>query len=115
MCNNPECECENCTCDPCECSEDNPCGCNQKGTMSRNEMKDWIVMMLAGGTIVLLFVITLGDFYNAIQTNRPPDKDVINLLSMAITGIVGIIAGFISGKNAADQAKQQAEAQGLQK
>ena len=54
-------------------------------------------------------------FYNAIQTNRPPDKDVINLLSMAITGIVGIIAGFISGKNAADQAKQQAEAQGLQK
>ena len=84
----------------------------KEGTMSRNEMKDWIVMMLAGGTIVLLFVITLGDFYNAVQTNRPPDKDVINLLSMAITGIVGIIAGFISGKNAADQAKQQAEAQG---
>ena len=28
---------------------------------------------------------------------------------MAITGIVGIIAGFISGKNAADQAKQAAE------
>ena len=27
-----------------------------------------------------------------------------------ITGIVGIIAGFISGKNAADQAKQQSEA-----
>jgi len=87
----------------------------KKGFMSRNEMKDWIVMMLAGGTIVLLFVITLGDFYNAVQTNRPPDKDVINLLSMAITGIVGIIAGFISGKNAADQAKQQAEAQGAGK
>ena len=68
-------------------------------------MKDWIVMSLAFGTILLLFVITIGDFYNAVQTNRPPDKDVINLLSMAITGIVGIIAGFISGKNAADQAK----------
>jgi hypothetical protein len=77
--------------------------------MSRNEMKDWIVMSLAFGTILLLFVITIGDFYNAVQTNRPPDKDVINLLSMAITGIVGIIAGFISGKNAADQAKQAAE------
>ena len=76
--------------------------------MTRNEMKDWIVMMLAGGTIVLLFVITLGDFYNAIQTNRPPDKDVINLLSMEINGIVGIIAGYISGKNAGDQAKQHA-------
>ena len=56
--------------------------------MSRNEMKDWIVMMLAIGLIILLFVITLGDFYNAIQTNRPPDKDFITLLSMAITGIV---------------------------
>ena len=77
--------------------------------MSRNEMKDWIVMSLAFGTILLLFVITIGDFYNAVQTNRPPDKDVINLLSMAITGIVGIIAGFISGKNAADQAKVAAD------
>ena len=74
--------------------------------MDSNDVSRWY--------IVLLFVITLGDFYNAIQTNRPPDKDVINLLSMAITGIVGIIAGFISGKNAADQAKQQAEAQGAE-
>ena len=77
--------------------------------MSRNEMKDWIVMALAFGTIVLLFVITLGDFWVAMQEHREPSKDVINLLSMAITGIVGIIAGFISGKNAADQAKQHQE------
>ena len=79
--------------------------------MSRSEIKDWIVMSLSLGTIVLLFVITIGDFMNAMEPNREPSKDVINLLSMAITGIVGIIAGFISGKNAADQAKQQSEAQ----
>ena len=77
--------------------------------MSRNEMKDWIVMSLAFGTILLLFIITLGDFWIAMQEHREPSKDVINLLSMAITGIVGIIAGFISGKNAADQAKQHQE------
>ncbi len=79
--------------------------------MSRSEIKDWIVMSLSVGTMVLLFVITIGVFMNAMETNREPSKDVINLLSMAITGIVGIIAGFISGKNAADQAKQQSEAQ----
>ena len=79
--------------------------------MSRNEIKDWIVMSLAFGTILLLFVITLGDFYVAMENSREVSKDVINLLSMSITGIVGIIAGFISGKNAADQAKQQSEAQ----
>ena len=79
--------------------------------MSRNEIIDWIVMSLAFGTILLLFVITLGDFYVAMENSREISKDVINLLSMSITGIVGIIAGFISGKNAADQAKQQSEAQ----
>lgn len=72
-------------------------------------------MSLSFGIIVLLFIITIGDFWIAMQDNRPPSKDVINLLSMAVTGIVGIIAGFISGKNAADQAKQQQEAQGAQK
>lgn len=77
--------------------------------MTRNEMKDYIVMILALGTIILLFVITLGDFWIAMAENREPSKDVINLLSMAITGIVGIVAGFISGKNAADQAKQHQE------
>ena len=75
--------------------------------MSRSEIKDWIVMSLSFGTILLLFVITLGDFYVAMENSREISKDVINLLSMSITGIVGIIAGFISGKNAADQAKQQ--------
>jgi len=79
--------------------------------MSRSEIKDWIVMSLSFGTILLLFVITLGDFYVAMENSREISKDVINLLSMSITGIVGIIAGFISGKNAADQAKQQSEAQ----
>ena len=51
--------------------------------MSRNEMKDWIVMSLAFGTILLLFIITLGDFWIAMQEHREPSKDVINLLSMA--------------------------------
>ena len=77
--------------------------------MTRNEIKDWIVMSLAFGTILLLFVITLGDFWVAMENQREVSKDVINLLSMSITGIVGIIAGYISGKNAGDQAKQHAE------
>ena len=80
--------------------------------MSSSEIKDWIVMSLSFGTILLLFVITLGDFYVAMENSREISKDVSNLLSMSITGIVGIIAGFISGKNAADQAKQAAEGQG---
>ena len=29
-CDNIDCHCENCTCDPCECTIDNPCGCEDK-------------------------------------------------------------------------------------
>lgn len=72
-------------------------------------MKDWIVLWLAVGLMILLFVITLGDFWLSMQSGRPANKDIINLLSMAITGIVGIVAGFISGKNAADEAKNKAK------
>jgi hypothetical protein len=27
-CDNPECFCKGCTCDPCMCREDQPCGCD---------------------------------------------------------------------------------------
>jgi hypothetical protein len=29
-CDNIDCHCENCICDPCECTIDNPCGCDEK-------------------------------------------------------------------------------------
>jgi hypothetical protein len=77
--------------------------------MSKQEMKDYIVLFLALGLMILLFIITLGDFWLSMETGRAANKDIINLLSMAITGIVGIVAGFISGKNAADEAKNKAK------
>ncbi len=46
----------------------------------------------------LLMVIVVGDFYVALQENRPVDESVINLLQMAVTGVIGIIAGYLSGK-----------------
>ena len=27
-CDNIDCHCEGCTCDPCECTVDNQCGCD---------------------------------------------------------------------------------------
>jgi hypothetical protein len=47
----------------------------------------------------LLLVITIGDFYVALEEKRPVDESVINLLSMAVTGIVGIVAGYVTGKS----------------
>ena len=62
-------------------------------------------MTLAGGLIVLLVVIVVGDFYVSLQEHRSIDESVVNLLQMAVTGVIGIIAGYLSGKDKNDETK----------
>ena len=62
-------------------------------------LKDLTVFIMGVGLIVLLVVITLGDFYVSLKEHNPIDESVVNLLSMAITGIVGIVAGYVTGKD----------------
>jgi len=61
-------------------------------------MKNIIVLILAGGLVLLLLVIVVGDFYISLVENKPPDESVINLLQMSVTGVIGVVAGHISGK-----------------
>ena len=61
-------------------------------------VKDWTCLILTAGLMSLLMVIVLGDFYVALQEHRPVDESVINLLQMAVTGVIGIVAGYLSGK-----------------
>jgi len=61
-------------------------------------MKNIIALILSAGLILLLLVIVIGDFYIALKENRPVDESVINLLQMSITGVIGVVAGYISGK-----------------
>jgi hypothetical protein len=64
-----------------------------------NCMKDKVILVLTGGFVVLLFLIVIADFTLAFETGRPPDSDVIELLKMSMTGIIGIVAGYIAGKS----------------
>lgn len=61
--------------------------------------QDKIVLILSLGLIILLIGIVGFDFTIALQEGRPPDDSVIELLQMSITGIVGIVAGYLAGKN----------------
>ena len=61
-------------------------------------LKDLIIMMLVIGVLSLLGVIIIGDYYVALQENRPVDESVITLMKMALTGMSGIIAGYIGSK-----------------
>lgn len=59
---------------------------------------DRIVLIITTGIILLLFVIILGDYFIAIKTGRELDDDIITLLKMSVTGLIGIVGGYIGGK-----------------
>ena len=61
-------------------------------------LKDLIVVALVVGVLTLLGVIIIGDYYVALQENRPVDESVITLMKMALTGLIGIIAGYVGAK-----------------
>ena len=61
-------------------------------------MKNIIVLIMASGLMILLLVIVVGDFYVALEEKRPVDESVIQLLQMSVTGIIGLVAGFIANK-----------------
>ena len=61
-------------------------------------MKNIIVLIMASGLMILLLVIVIGDFYVALEETRPVDESVIQLLQMSVTGIIGLVAGFIANK-----------------
>tara|TARA_R110000803_G_scaffold187985_1_gene250353 strand:+ start:902 stop:1075 length:174 start_codon:yes stop_codon:yes gene_type:complete len=54
---------------------------------------------MVGGVMTLLTIIVLGDFWISLKENRPIDDDVIQLLQMSITGLIGIIGGYFGSKN----------------
>ena len=61
-------------------------------------LKDLIVLSLVVGVLSLLGVIIIGDYYVALQENRPIDESVITLMRMALTGLIGIIAGYMGSR-----------------
>jgi hypothetical protein len=61
-------------------------------------LKDLIIVALVIGVLSLLGIIIIGDYYVALQENRPIDESVITLMKMALTGLIGIIAGYIGAK-----------------
>jgi len=61
-------------------------------------LKDLIIVALVIGVLSLLGVIIIGEYYVALQENRPIDESVITLMKMALTGLIGIIAGYIGSK-----------------
>jgi hypothetical protein len=62
-------------------------------------MKDKIVFLLSLGIIILLGMLTVGDFIIAIEENRSVDESIIHLIQISITGIIGILGTYFGMKN----------------
>ena len=60
--------------------------------------KDIVILMITTGVLILLGVLIIGDYIVALEENRPVDESVITLMKMALTGLIGIIAGYIGSK-----------------
>lgn len=60
--------------------------------------KDRMVFIMVGGVMTLLTIIVLGDFWVSLQEKRPID-DIIQLLHMSITGLIGIVGGYFGSRN----------------
>ena len=62
------------------------------------KFSDYIVGIMATGIMILLFIIILGDYMIAMRTDRVLDPEIITLMKMSITGLIGIIGGYLGGK-----------------
>lgn len=65
--------------------------------MSR--IKDIVVLVMALGLMGLLALIVVDEFMMANAHGGALDNSVIELLQMSITGVIGIVAGYVSGKS----------------
>jgi|TARA_B110000977_G_scaffold127192_1_gene162546 hypothetical protein len=68
---------------------------------------DYIVGMLATGIMILLCIVILGDYMIAMRTDRVLDPEIITLMKMSITGLIGIIGGYLGGKQSTKDDKNE--------
>ena len=68
----------------------------KKKEMIKN-FKDIVILLITSGVLILLGVIIVGDYWVALAENRPVDDSVITLMKMSVTGLIGVIGGYIGG------------------
>jgi hypothetical protein len=60
--------------------------------------KDIVIFLITTGVLILLAtIIIVGDYIVALEENRPVDESIITLMKMSVTGLIGVIGGYIGG------------------
>ena len=59
--------------------------------------KDIVILLITSGVLILLATIIIGVYWVALEENRPADESVITLMKMSVTGLIGVVGGYIGG------------------
>jgi hypothetical protein len=59
--------------------------------------KDIVILLITSGVLILLGIIIIGDYWVAVKENRAIDDSIIVLMKMSVTGLIGVIGGYIGG------------------
>jgi len=70
--------------------------------MKLENIKGLIVLVMAVGLMGLLGLIVIDEFMIAAEHGGELDQNIVELLQMSITGIIGLVAGFVGGKGSKD-------------
>ena len=62
-------------------------------------IKDITVLILAVGLMTLLGIIVIDEFMIASEHGEEFDQGILALLNNALVGVVGIVAGYVTGRN----------------
>ena len=60
-----------------------------------SNIKGFIVLVMAVGLMGILGLIVLDEFMLAAEHGGDLDGNIIELLQMSITGIIGLVAGYV--------------------
>ena len=62
-------------------------------------IKDISILILVIGLMSLLGLIVVDEFMVAMEHGTELDTNVVELLQMSITGIIGVVSGYMAGKD----------------
>ena len=62
-------------------------------------IKDITVLIMVIGLMGILGLIVIDEFRMANEHGGSLDENIIGLLQMSLTGVIGVVGGYVGGKN----------------
>ena len=62
-------------------------------------IKDITVLIMVIGLMGILGLIVIDEFRMANENGGSLDENIIGLLQMSLTGVIGVVGGYVGGKS----------------